>query len=555
MKKNPADAYAVDKMIVWGSLALFAILFVWMVLSVPMNLDEALPFHALACSEHPASFWNTFFLPCGGTHNDMITPFGFTYQRAYLYLGAMSSFVFKPFYSLSPTIGMQYAYGALWFSLVCFCLSRLTQKPFQSFFVFLCFFPILFQFIHDTGPVKISAFVFVLAPLFYDWSYRKTAGLQIVAGALLGLLFGLATEDKVYFVYLLPSLFLMMIARGRKDPTWTSPFVSFLSDFWKGPRWASIKKLLSNKDCGWPFLWTLAIVGALGIAAVFFSHVDSGKTYLAFVREQDSNLSFAALIKKLWYNNVLNLPLFTLYWPSYAHRIFEPRIRFWGIVFGCFTAFFFYACFVFYRQKNRLGLGMNASRAWLYLASSAAFLLIATSISSIWAGHHYIFLWFPLLLLFADLLSTLEKTKARCLICCFWLLNAFCVFQLSSQKLPIHTAQERNKILTYFADEERAASSLINVASWGFYQIQALYAPQEALVTDGENLGEETAAKLYEIAQKTHRQKIYIVCSLNCSRRGFEEVFGRGLRFSEIQLGLEVWHVFVSDLSTEGKGL
>ena len=199
-----------DWLIAVCGFALFILLSSWAILRVPMNMDEALAYHVLACSDHPASFWNTFTLACG-EHYNLTTPFGFTYSRAYDYVGGLDSFLYTPFYRLYPSPYVQYVFGLFYYILFALCLSRLISKPWLGFFVFLCFFPALFQFIHDTGPIKFTALVFALTPLVYRQAIKEKPVPQVAAGLLMGILFALATEEKVLFVHLLLPLFLFTL--------------------------------------------------------------------------------------------------------------------------------------------------------------------------------------------------------------------------------------------------------------------------------------------------------------------------------------------------------
>ena len=69
--------------------SLFVLFSLWMVYGVPMNMDEALPYHALSCSGHPNSFWHIFRESCDHLYY-ITTPLGLTYSSAYIYVGGVS---------------------------------------------------------------------------------------------------------------------------------------------------------------------------------------------------------------------------------------------------------------------------------------------------------------------------------------------------------------------------------------------------------------------------------------------------------------------------------
>ena len=152
-----------------------------------------------------------------------------------------------------------------------------------------------------------------------------------------------------------------------------------------------------------------------------------------------------------------------------------------------------------------------------------------------------------MLVLFAELLAGLQVTPALLLALAYFSINLASLFALSAITPNPDTAWERGKIFAYFSTPDLAAHSIVNYSSWGAYSIPALYAPPDALVIYIEPLNASSVAKLYEVSQRTHRQIFDICLGENCTAEKLADSFGHRLRFRELQLGLNDWHVFAGE--------
>ena len=551
--------------------SLFVLFSLWMVYGVPMNMDEALPYHALSCSGHPNSFWHIFRESCDH-HYDITTPFGLTYSRAYIYVGGLSSFLYAPFYHQFFSEKSQFVYGILYYMPFMFILSRLTSKPTQSFFLFLAFFPVLFQFVHDTGPIKFSAIVFVLTPLTYRILLNKSRSLQIIGGVAIGSLFGLATEEKVFFVYLLLPLALFMLAETHKtaddkhpvvpllgrirSAPWKQlalfilaethksagqphPIASFLGHIRSMPWKQNLKESLSGPNTGGAFIIALSLTSLIAISMIFFSTVPSGQHYLSYIRQHGLHLSFGRVMD--------DFKLYILMWPHFAHREYKQASINYGWLLQLGTLMLKPTSVVVYKRNAPLA-SCPPLRVRFLLASSFSLLLLSMITGTFWAGHHYVFAWIPIMVLFAEIIAGEKAHQRQRLMAFYFAINLLSVLSLIATKPIPSTLAERSRIYAYFNEPKRSADSIINYSSWGGYYIHALYSPRDALVTYIEPLKTDETAKLMDAAQRTNR-KIYNVCSTEqeaCSAEKIEQAFSSALRFKEVPLGLKVWRVYES---------
>ena|GEM_PF-1117580 len=538
MKPWFAFSSETERLIAACGWILFAVTALWAICFVPMNMDEALAYQPLACLSHPFSVFHVFEEGCDGRY-DLTTFFGFRIMGAYHYVGALSSILYAPFYFLFHTPRAQYFYGLVFFVLFALLLSRLTAKPQITLPIILSFFPFVFQFIHDTGPVKFSLLAFPLgAMLLRGCASAKLPLLRYAYALALALGALLAIEDKIFFVYLLPC------------------FTCFCLAFLDELDWMQL--FARAKKCARALLLAALIVAA-GILTLLFAQMGD-HSYLYHLTHVQAHLEQ----KQAPGGVLISCFLLLLAWPAYAHRVFDMEMIDvqWIVVSMILTAIFFIACFILVRKQKLLR--PLRPRTELLIFSFFAALLAFLGFSKVWAGHHFIFLWVPAIVLFADCLAELTPAALLGITAGFFALNGFSVLTLTQAPVSFNMSSERAAIFDYFNDERRAPESLVNYSSWGGYSIHALYAPKNLLVTYAQTLDAAQTQRLLEISRLTKRA-IYDVCldplrgtmfegmpvtvdgksfPSVCSKAFLDNRFGGKLDFEEVLPGLSIWHVF-----------
>src|SRR5262245_35396527 len=95
--------------------ALVATIFLFIVTTiirvVPINVDESIHYHVIACDFYSNAKYHTFWHPCDGSSN--LNLLGVHLKRAYDYVGAFSSYFYYPFFILYPSILTQELVGVL----------------------------------------------------------------------------------------------------------------------------------------------------------------------------------------------------------------------------------------------------------------------------------------------------------------------------------------------------------------------------------------------------------------------------------------------------------
>ncbi len=519
-------------------LLTFVVLSIWAVFFVPMNMDEVLPYHVLACFDHPFAKLDIFQEGCDGRY-DRITFFGLRISGAYHYVGLLSSVLYAPFYYLFHAPRVQYAYGLVFFLGFALLLARYSKKPQLCLPIILSFFPFVFQFVHDTGPVKFSLMCFPLgAVLARHMILSLSSALRCAYGIALALLILLAAEDKIFFVYLIPSFSFFCIA-VLDELSWQRLYAQLVK--------SRIPLLL------------MAVIVLLGLVTLLFAQMGGG-TYFDHLSRVGARLESEQGSKTVFITSLLLI----LTWPAYAHRVFDMQVSNMlpMIVSMLLCAALIVACLTL-AIKRKLFLPLRPRTVLLGLSFFMS-LFVFIGLGKVWAGHHFIFLWVPVLLLFSDLIAALAPTSLLTVTLCYFALNVLSMLVLTQEPIAINMRQDQEAIFDYFSDPQRAASAIVNYSSWGGYFIQALYGPKNQLITSKDPLDSVSAQKLLEIAQRTNR-RVYDVCldplqetlfeglPVNVGDKSFaslcdieflENQFGGKLKFEEVLPGLSTWHVY-----------
>ncbi len=167
---------------------------------LPFHQDEFLHFHSLAY-QMPTFELNKF--KEGYAAYEKFFPFGLSVYFPFLYTGNLQGILLAPFYGLLPILQAKMAYSVLSLALLYYLLLRtFTLTPAGKWFLFL-FVPFYVAVLRDAGPVNVALLVYVLS--FYVVRFISKPNGWIAAFGL-AIMWSVAFYDKLYFVYLMPSL-------------------------------------------------------------------------------------------------------------------------------------------------------------------------------------------------------------------------------------------------------------------------------------------------------------------------------------------------------------
>ena len=504
---------AAERFCIFLSVGVFVVLACWAIFFVPMNNDEANNYHILSCLTNSYAQVGAHFQECDQSF-DLLTPFGFTLHRSNSYYGMTASVLYAPIFFLFHFQVAQYVFGLVCFALFCVMMARLTKKPFRSFPILLSFFPFVFNFIHDMGPVHNAMLMFPVGV----WGLRRIATTQGASAyayaGLLALLMTIGIEEKAFFIYLIPSLcFFMMAFIGADDQSF---------------------RILLFKS------WRPLFFGAmlfLGLTAALFFSVKVAEPYdgLYFVnwlRIMGDNSSGA-----LPHYDMVNVPSvekwprFLLFWPAYAGRFFVTDLT---DAFGnriIPLRDFFALCLLpaslfltsigsYAALGGKKMVGYPPYRPTFLLLSFLAFFATFTLLGSVWAGHHFVFLWIPLIILFCDYLACLKGREIVFVSVLFAAANLVPALWLSQTNLRYEVSRERDAIGAYFS-EERSGHAVIDYEAWGYQFIQRDYGHDNQMVFLNALASYKNAQKLSAILGDTGRN-LYVVCRLHDPSNSYE---------------------------------
>lgn len=187
-----------------------AILTAWL---IPWHMDEFIMFHRIACS-NPAQQINTYHEGC---FDYKVSFLGFEYYKSYFYTGGLSSLISAPFFLLMPSLWTTYLIGFIFLFLVLLGIVKSFNLPNRLIFLGLLFFPLTFTTLHDGGPVRISLLAISWSPFLFkkyliEKNNFKFFWILLLAGTWIA-----ATEDKTFFVFLIPGTLLFIGAKLLLD--------------------------------------------------------------------------------------------------------------------------------------------------------------------------------------------------------------------------------------------------------------------------------------------------------------------------------------------------
>jgi len=549
---NTVERQETERLLVWLALAAFFILGAWTMICVPMNNDEVMQYHLLNCDYYPFGRLAEKPQDCS-PEIDLETPFGLHLIRSNIYTGLTTSLLYAPVYYLFHAQYAQYAFNLGFFFLFAFLLARLTRNPLLSFSLILSFFPFCFNFIHNMGPVCLAFLTFPAGALLLQRILRTPAPRSYIYGGLLAFMVFLAVEEKGFYFYLLPGYVFFLLAFSGET------FSALGSGVRKAWRPLFFSALLFSFLLGELLLSTKIDKPFRGMYFINWLR-QMMETPWAFLPHNDM---IHATTESKWF-------FFLFFWPQYAARFFIVDVidnsghtlislsKFLSLCLMPALLFVvsFGATMALYLKKQFKRLSPRV--VFLFLAFVAN--IVAFSwLGDAWAGHHFVFLWVPLIVLFCDLLTFLNS-KELALFCVLYLAASLVpMLWLSQAKMLYEVLPERSAIGAYF-DAERSSEAIVDYESWGYDYIRANYGPTNQVImrnalTKG-SLGRALAGAL-----KATGRDLYVVCHPPELDNSFQQLHGdvctlehltkkvecsqrRSASLSEVLLGLKVWHVF-----------
>lgn len=226
----------------------------------PIDMDELLPYHPIACS-FPAQALNDFTAACG-EYPIRIGPF--EYQRSFEYIGALPSVILAPFFMIANWVGWHLLVGAIALVIAALGAIKSVNLPWTFTLAVSAWIPISLAVIHDTGPIRYSLLVITWTPVLTRL-YCTTSRLSLRIMALVFLTLGwiAATESKPFFAFLVPGTIAWTVAALSVTRTGSAqiPFKRFFVAMALPTTSVALFLILATVD-GEPYLLYLSSFGS-----------------------------------------------------------------------------------------------------------------------------------------------------------------------------------------------------------------------------------------------------------------------------------------------------
>ena len=178
---------------------------------LPIHMDEFFHFFDLKYLDKNFSQINYHF---GFNAYLKKVPFFDLYiKQPYIYVGTIQSFLFHAFYDAFNIINGKFIYSFVSLIVILFLLKKALKLEDKSLWILITFPPIIFAVMHDAGPVNISIMIFLLSKILIDKIFKSNnIFATILLFIILAGLFLIGLFDKIFIIYLLPSLVIFSLA-------------------------------------------------------------------------------------------------------------------------------------------------------------------------------------------------------------------------------------------------------------------------------------------------------------------------------------------------------
>jgi hypothetical protein len=490
-------------------LALLSYMAVMIVVVVPPNVDEAIQYHPIACSAYANARYHEFWNACDGSTD--LTFASIHIPKAYDYIGLLSSILYWPFFRLYPRIVTQRLIGIGFLLAMVALASRLERRDRLSILVlFGLSFPLQYQLIADTGPVRYGLWVLLLTPSVVAAISRvDSARLRLVFNVVLGTLVFLAVEDKPFFVYLLPSVCALTLAynsRGR-----------LLDD---------IRDVLRR-------VWVSVALCSILIALYLFgTHTSTGATYFTTLAESVRPATITTVAADI-VSYMTNFEKFSnMVYETRRFRVLNVSMSLLVWLWGC--VFVVRAFRVDPLLRRRLSLTIAA-----FILGVIAILVTRNA----WSGHHFIYCFVLALLLVCQAVVHVE-TNRRMFLAAYAVVAVTLATELPYLEPGKVWSWERYKVFDYLRRNDIAGNYIITHASLGTYYLASLYGHQDQLSVQVRALDDTTARRILDLSARVQRKVLCVCRGEGCDAESLSARFFGEVVFTQAPLANENWKVF-----------
>jgi hypothetical protein len=431
---------------------------------LPFHQDEFLHFHSLAY-QLPNFQLNEFKEGFGAY--EKFFPLGLSVYFPFLYTGNLQGILLWPFYVSMPILEAKMAYSLLSLTLLYVLILRtFSMSSTGKWFLFLLL-PFYIAVLRDAGPVNVALIIFVLS--FHLTNKLAHPRYGWLAALCLSFLWSLAFYDKLFFVYLMPSVLVFSLNRFSVEAILKRDFLIKMG---------------------------LALVGFSMFVLVYlladirvrqFQSAELAKFQLPFIKVLASSGDFTFWEeRRIVLNTLVNQFDFSFY--VLRHLNYYDFIQ--AKVAGGLSWFGYgFLALIVWEFKH------TERRSKWYLAAFVVMVLTFLVLGKIRFGHHTVFLFIPLLGFWFD-----GRRPVYLKSLMVWLSLNILVFGFN-----LFQSQAHESLRTEYRDLVKktkvAKPVIVNFDSWNYYYLRNLDSDQ-AVVTWVDLRDSVQKDRLFAVAKK-----------------------------------------------------
>ena len=457
---------------------------------INFHQDEFLHFHNLAYL-NPNFYLVNFTEGFQAYSKSMLN---YQFNMPFPYTGTIQGILFYPFFKLFPLIIGKGIYSFLSLILFFYLLRKELNLGEKGTWVMCIFIPFYFTILHDAGPVNLALIIYLLTRRLIHHIYTSKSFLRLLfLSSILLLIWAIACFDKLFFLYLIPSLIPFCLVKiNLKDLNWKSSISVFITllllltlfnqylnsnlsvKFFSNATPSFETKLLKNH---------LHEEEKLGLESLIKGvlHPYKNKKVL-FEILNDRLEGVNAFIKQFDFSFYLNRNL--LGSTYYRHFYFKDYPIFLLIFLFAFVSQFIIRNFsklgsAFIRWKNNPNSN-DFYKASLYGLTIVMMLANFLILGRVKWGHHFIFVWIPIFGLLFDNSYKFYTSIYLKIYFVFALLMVGINYKISDWFYWISVDYSTIQKHTGSSEKKKA---IINFDSWSFYYIRSIDDQNDDIVT------------------------------------------------------------------------
>ena len=457
---------------------------------INFHQDEFLHFHNLAYL-NPNFYLVNFTEGFQAYSKSMLN---YQFNMPFPYTGTIQGILFYPFFKLFPLIIGKGIYSFLSLILFFYLLRKELNLGEKGTWIMCLFIPFYFTILHDAGPVNLALIIYLLTRRLIHHIYTSKSYLRLLfLSSILLLIWVIACFDKLFFLYLIPSLIPFCLVKiNLKDLNWKSSisvFITLLLLLTLFSQYLNSNLSIKYFSNATPSFETKLLKNhlldeeKLGLESLIKGVIHPYKNKKVLFEILNDRLEGVnAFIKQFDFSFYLNRNL--LGSTYYRHFYFKDYPIFLLLFLFAFVSQFIIRNFsklgsAFVRWKNNPNSN-DFYKASLYGLTITMMLATFLILGRVKWGHHFIFVWIPIFGLLFDKSYKFYTSIYLKIYFVFALLMVGINYKISDWFYWISVDYSTIQKHTGSSEKKKA---IVNFDSWSFYYIRSIDDHNDDIVT------------------------------------------------------------------------